>query len=139
MSHRQELILKRDLLDKNAECIEEQGTSPPPKPTTKKTPKPNPHNSFITKLTQKQLFFFSSQNSSFYSLCQINLDYKGETSATVNSVSAQGKLPLAQPTVGFLQVRGQLVAYMCRELSVFKASCFTPKILSCNFKKQIIA
>lgn len=85
MNHRQDLILKRDLLDKEAECIDKQGTqiaNQPNKPA-------------ITCVLQNCLrklvcffFFPPASDCILYSLCQINLDNKDETSATANPVTA---------------------------------------------------
>lgn len=93
MNHRQELILKRDLLEKKAGCIEKEGTQmEKKKPNQKQQPKPPKQLVYYKTALETSCFggFFSSQTALFTNcaLCQINLDYKGETSATVNSVSA---------------------------------------------------
>lgn len=58
MSHRQELILKRDLLDKNAECIEEQGTSPPQNQRQKKPQNQTPTIHLLRNSLRNNYFFF---------------------------------------------------------------------------------
>jgi len=69
----------KDGVQRRAKCSNENKT----KPINKIKPK-----SLYYKAALETSYIFFLSDCILYSVCQINLDYKGEMSATVNSVSA---------------------------------------------------